>query len=232
MPYTVYQFGLMGYGDAYCLQRELCRQRFNGEITDTLLLLEHPPTITIGKSGKLENVLASQAQLAREAISLFFADRGGDVTYHCPGQLVAYPVVDLRKRNRDVHKYVRDLEEVVMMTLDDFCIKSCRDVTHAGVWVKDEQIAAIGLSIKRWISMHGFSLNVNSELRQFSLIKPCGFPDREATSISALLSQDIPMEAVVKRVLVHFSEVFDAHMELTSDMSARSYYERQAPVLV
>jgi len=217
MLFIVYQLGFIGYSDAYYLQRDLHRQRFNGEITDTLLLLEHPPTITIGKSGKLRNVLASQAQLAKQGISLLFVDRGGDVTYHGPGQLVAYPIIDLRKRGIDAHKYVHELEEVIVRTLNDFCIKSCRDVTHAGIWVKNEEIAAIGIGLKRWVSMHGVALNVNINLQQFSLINPCGFTNRKATSMSNLLSQDIPMKEVIKKFLAHFSEVFDAHMELGSN---------------
>ena len=219
---TVYQLGLIGYRKAYHLQRELLRQRVNDEITDTLLLLEHPPTITIGKSGKLENVLASQAQLARKGVSLFFVDRGGDVTYHGPGQLVAYPIIDLRKRGRDVHKYVRDLEEVIIRTLNDFSINACRDRNHAGVWVRGGEIAAIGLGISRWVSMHGFALNVNTDLEQFSLINPCGLSDRKATSISNLLSQDIPIETVAERLLAHFSQVFDSRMEWGSDILSRS----------
>lgn len=217
MLFIVYQLGLIGYSDAYYLQRDLHRQRFDGEITDTLLLMEHPPTITIGKSGKLENVLASQAQLAKQGVSLFFVDRGGDVTYHGPGQLVAYPIIDLRRRGRDVHKYLYELEEVVVRTLNDFSIKSGRDSNHAGVWVKNEEIAAVGLSVRKWISMHGFALNVNTDLEQFSLINPCGFPNRKATSMSNLLSQDIPMKEVIEKFLVRFSEVFDAHMELGSN---------------
>ena len=229
---VVYQLGLVEYGDAYRLQRKLFRERLDGQITDTLLLLEHTPTITIGKSGKLENVLASPEQLAEEGISLFFADRGGDVTYHGPGQLVAYPIIDLRKRGRDIHQYVHDLEEVIIRTLGDFGIEGCRDGTHAGVWVKGEEIAAIGLSVRRWISMHGFAINVNLELQHFSLINPCGFPNRKATSIANLVSKDIPMRAVVESLLAHFSEVFDARMELGTGISVGRYYEGKAPVLV
>ncbi len=220
---TVYQLGVIGYSQAYHLQRELLRQRVNDEITDTLLLLEHPPTITIGKSGKLENVLASQAQLATEGIALFFVDRGGDVTYHGPGQLVAYPIVDLRQRGRDAHQYVRDLEEVIIRTLNDFGITGCRDRHHAGVWVRGKEVAAIGLGISRWVSMHGFALNVNTELEHFSLINPCGFSDRKATAISKLLSQDILMETVTERLLAHFSQVFDSRLERGSDILSRSY---------
>lgn len=220
---TVYQLGVIGYSQAYHLQWELLRQRVNDEITDTLLLLEHPPTITIGKSGKLENVLASQAQLVTEGVSLFFADRGGDVTYHGPGQLVAYPIIDLRQRGRDAHQYVRDLEEVIIRTLNDFGIKGRRDRNHAGVWVRGKEVAAIGLRISRWVSMHGFALNVNTELEHFSLINPCGFSDRKATSISKLLSQDILMETVTEGLLAHFSQVFDSRLEWGSDILSRSY---------
>ncbi len=220
---TVYHLGLIAYSDAYHLQRQLLCQRVNNEITDTLLLLEHPPTITIGKSGKLENVLASQAQLAEAGVSLFFVDRGGDVTYHCPGQLVAYPIIDLRQRGRDVHQYLRELEEVIIRTLNDFSIDACRDRSHAGVWVKGREIAAIGLRVSKWVSMHGFALNVNTDLEQFSLINLCGFSDRKATSISALLSQDVSMEAVTEKLLAHFSEVFDLQMECGSGILMRSW---------
>jgi len=210
---VIYRLGLVGYSEAYHLQRKLLRQRFDGEIMDTVLLLEHPPTITIGKSGKLENVLASQEKLAKEGISLFFTDRGGNVTYHGPGQLVAYPIIDLRQRGRDIHRYVHDLEEVVIRTLSDFSIEAHRDGSHAGVWVEEEEIAAIGLSIKRWITMHGIALNVNPNLEHFCLINPCGFSDRTATSMARLLSREIEMAEVTRRLVAHFSDVFDAQIE-------------------
>lgn len=220
---VVYQLGLVGYREAYHLQRKLLRQRLDGETKDTILLLEHLPTITIGKSGKLENVLVSQEQLAREGISLFFTDRGGDVTYHGPGQLVAYPIIDLRNRGRDVHRYIYDLEEVVTRTLNDFSIEAHRDESHAGVWVKEEEIAAIGLSIKRWITMHGIALNVNPNLEHFSLINPCGFQDRKATSIAKLLSQNIPMEEVRQQLIANFADVFNVHIEWESEILVGSH---------
>jgi len=213
MACIVYRLGLVDYGEAYHRQRRLLKKRLDGEIEDTLLLLEHPPTITIGKSGKLENVLVSQEQLASEGISLFFTDRGGDVTYHGPGQMVAYPIIDLRNRGRDIHRYVNELEEVVIRTLADFSIAAHRDGGHAGVWVKEGEIAAIGLSVKRWITMHGIALNVNSNLEHFSLINPCGFSDRTATSISKLLSKNIPMEEVIEGLITHFSDVFGVAVE-------------------
>ena len=228
----VYQLGLITYSEAYHLQRQLLCQRVNNEIADTLLLLEHPPTITIGKSGKLENVLSSQAQLAEAGVSLFFVDRGGDVTYHGPGQLVAYPIIDLRQRGRDVHQYLRDLEEVIIRTLNDFSITASRDRSHAGVWVRGKEIAAIGLRVSKWVSMHGFALNVNIDLEQFSLINPCGFSDRKAASISSLLSQDVSIEAVTEKLLARFSEVFNSQMEPGSDMLAGAGNERKTAVLV
>lgn len=211
---TVYQLGLIGYSKAYSLQIELLRKRLNGGVTDALLLLEHPPTVTIGKSGKVENVLVSQAELAQNGISLFFVDRGGDVTYHGPGQLVGYPIIDLKSKGGNLHQYVHDLEEVIIRTLNDFSIKACRDENHRGVWVRGEEIAAIGLRVIRWVSMHGFALNVKADLDQFKLINPCGRSNGKATSISKILGQDIPMEAVTGRLVAHFSEVFDSQMEL------------------
>jgi lipoate-protein ligase B len=214
MQCIIYQLGLVEYVEAYALQGKLLRQRLNGEISDILLLLEHPPTFTIGKSGKMENILVSKEELFEEGSSLFFVDRGGDVTYHGPGQLVGYPILDLKARGRDVHKYVRDLEEVILRTLKSFSIDAHRDRNHAGVWVNQEQIASIGLSIKRWVSMHGFALNINPNLEHFSLINPCGFSDRKATSISKLLGHEVSMEVVAENLIANFSEVFDTRMEL------------------
>jgi len=230
---TVYQLGQVGYSEAYYLQTELLYQRLAGKIRDVLLLLEHPPTITIGKSGKLENIIASQIELAEKGVPVLFVDRGGDVTYHGPSQLVGYPIIDLRDRGRDLHRYVHDLEEVVIRTLSDFSIKAGRDRTHRGVWVGNEEIAAIGLRVRKWVTMHGFALNVNTDLEPFSLINPCGFSDRGATSISALLSQDIPMAAVTESLLVRFAEVFDAQIEPGLDILARNRtYENQTTTLV
>ena len=233
MVSIVYRPGLTGYGDAYHLQKELHRRISDGEAADVLLLVEHPPTITVGKSGKLENILVSRAQLAREGISLLFVDRGGDVTYHGPGQLVTYPIIDLRKRGRNIHKYVHDLEEVVIRVLDDFGIKGARDPGHAGVWIDNQEIAAIGLSVRKWVSMHGFALNVNTDLEQFALINPCGFKNRKATSISNLLSRDTPMEAVIKRLLVRFSEVFNTSLGFGREyVGDGARYGKQAATLV
>ena len=207
---VVLELGLTEYQDAYKLQRTLQHQRVEGKISDVLLLLEHPPTITVGKSGSLDNVLVSREQLVKQGISLFFIDRGGDVTYHGPGQLVGYPIVDLRQREKDLHCYVRNLEEVILRTLNDFSIDGERDESHPGVWVNGEEIASIGLSVRKWVSMHGFALNINVDLQRFSLINPCGFSDRGATSMSKILGTDVPIEEVTKSLISHFCDVFDS----------------------
>ena len=215
---TFRRYGLIEYRQAHHLQTALVRRRIDGEIGDTLLLLEHPPTITIGRFGRLENIVASREQLEVEGISLVFSDRGGDVTYHGPGQLVGYPIIDLRQHGKDVHRYIHDLEEVLIRVLGSFGISASRDLSHPGVWVESEEVAAIGLKIKRWVSMHGFALNVRPNLEHFSLINPCGFADRRATSISRLLGHGVPMEVVIERLLSSFSEVFDIRLE-RSDIS-------------
>jgi lipoate-protein ligase B len=232
MRCVIYRLGLIEYSEAYHWQQKLLIERLNGQTEDTLLLLEHPPVITVGKSGKMENVLASQAQLAGEGVSLVFTDRGGDVTYHGPGQIVGYPIFDLRERGRDAHQYLRNLEEVLIRTLNDFSIMSGRDSGHAGVWVRDEEIAAVGLSIRKWITMHGFALNVNTDLASFSLINPCGFTNRKATSMAKLIGQKIPTETVTAKLLAHFAQVFDAQLELGTDILERRNDKRNTPTLV
>jgi lipoate-protein ligase B len=208
MSFRVYRLGLVEYGEAYQLQKELSRQRLSGDIPDTLLLLEHPPTITIGKSGKLENVLASSDELHSQGISLFFTDRGGDVTCHGPGQLMVYPVIDLRQRDRDIHAYVRDLEEVIIRTLNRFAILGHRNPLHAGVWVDGVQIAAIGIAVRRWITMHGMAVNVSPDLTHFGLVNPCGFAGLPVTSISELTGQHVSLQTVAEAVVAEFTSVF------------------------
>jgi len=229
---AVRQLGAIEYREAYGLQKALLQERLRGRIADTLLLLEHPPTITVGKSGKLENVLASPAELASAGVSLIFTDRGGDVTYHGPGQIVGYPILDLRERDRDAHRYVHSLEEVLIRTLADYSIGSGRDHNHAGVWVNDEEIAALGLSIRRWITMHGFALNVNTDLNHFTLINPCGFANKTATSMARLIGHELPIDEVTERLLAHFAEVFEVELKFAEDSAAETYYERKTATLV
>ena len=209
------------YAEAYGIQQRLWSQNVAGEIPDALLLLGHPPTFTIGKSGKLENLLIASEELARAGMRLFFTDRGGDITYHGPGQVVAYPIIDLRKRGKDVHGYVHDLEEVVIRTLADFSIEAHRDQKHVGVWVDDEKIAAIGVRIRRWVTMHGLALNVKPSLEHFSYINPCGIANRGVTSIARILSRDVPTEDVINRLVNHFSEVFAVEVEWAAERALR-----------
>ncbi len=209
----VYELGLVEYGEAYHLQRRLLEERAQGGIGDTLLLLEHPPVITLGTSGKLENILVSQQELSRRGISIFFTDRGGDVTYHGPGQLVGYPIIDLRG-SRDIRRYLYSLEEVLIRTLSHFYIKAGRDEAHPGVWVEGKEIASIGLKVKNWVTMHGFALNVDVDLEPFSLINPCGFADRGVTSISAFTSREVTVAEVAQMLLSTFAEVFGFKLNL------------------
>lgn len=209
----VIDLGQAEYGAVYQLQKKIHGRRVKGELSDVVLLVEHPPTFTIGRSGSADNVLISKERLEKENISLFFIERGGDVTYHGPGQLVVYPIFDLSKRDKDIRRYVRDLEEVMIRTLEDFSIRGCRDESHAGVWVNGEEIGAIGISVRKWISMHGVALNVDPVMEHFSYINPCGFVDRRATSMSEVLGRKISPEEVKARFLFHFSDVFKLNME-------------------
>jgi lipoate-protein ligase B len=229
---AVHWLGLIDYAEAYQIQARLLEERLAGKIPDTLLLLEHKPVITMGKSGKLENILVTQEELARRGVSLIFIDRGGDATYHGLGQLVGYPIMDLRERGKDAHVYLHNLEEVLIRTIRDFGIESGRDPSHAGVWVDKQEIAAIGLSLRKWITMHGFALNVNTDLKQFALINPCGFNNRSAASISQLLGRDVSMDSVKERLLAHFTEVFKVELATGKDNLVRGESEGKAATLV
>ena len=190
MALTVRRLGLVAYDEGLALQQQLVEDRRAGRIGDTLLLLQHPPVITLGVRAKATtaNVIASPDVLAREGIAVVETGRGGDVTYHGPGQLVGYPILDLRPDRQDVHLYVRDLEERIIAAIKPFGITGGRVVGLTGVWVgppgREEKIAAIGVRISRWITSHGFALNVSPDLRHFGLIVPCGIADRGVTSMA------------------------------------------------
>ncbi len=211
----------VGYTDAYDIQQKLWSRNVTGEGPDTLLVLSHPPTFTIGKSGKLDNLLLAREELEKRGLSVFFSDRGGDITYHGPGQIVAYPIIDLRKRGKDIHRYVHDLEEVVVRTLADFSIEAHRDGRNIGVWVGDEKIAAIGVRIRRWVTMHGLALNINPVMEHFSYINPCGIVDCGITSITRLLSRDVTFDDVALKLVGHFAEVFAVQVEWVADSPSR-----------
>ena len=210
----VRRLGRVDYAAGLELQAQLVNQRRIGLAGDTLLLLEHPPVITLGvrTRGKPTNIVASPEVLAREGVSVVETGRGGDITYHGPGQLVGYPILDLRPDRCDVHVYVRDLEQVLILALEDFGIEARRLPGLTGVWTgregREEKIAAIGVRISRWITSHGFALNVTTNLKHFQLIVPCGIADRGVTSIARVLGRDVPMPDVEDAVVRAFRRVF------------------------
>jgi lipoyl(octanoyl) transferase len=216
MPYTVSpsmrncqvrELGRIAYGAAIELQQQLVAERKQGLIPDQLLLLEHSHVITMGRNGHMENVLADDAILSRAGIAFYPTDRGGDVTYHGPGQLIGYPIVDLRDWKRDVGAYVRGVEQAIVETLADYRIEAARIPKLTGVWVGERKIAAIGVHISRWVTSHGFALNVATDLSYFHYIVPCGLT-KPVTSM-AELGVHAGLEAVSERLAVHFGRVFD-----------------------
>jgi lipoyl(octanoyl) transferase len=210
-PLDVRRLGRVPYTEALALQRSLVEDRRAGRIGDTLLLLEHPHVLTLGVRGDggRSHILATDEALASRGIEVHETGRGGDITYHGPGQLVGYPIVDLNPDRRDVHRYVRDLETVLIRTAADYGIEAGRVEGLTGVWVGDDKLAAIGVRIARWITSHGFALNVSTDLDQFNLIVPCGISDRGVTSLARLLRRPVSMAEVEFRVIEHFVNVFN-----------------------
>ena len=212
--FSVRRLGRVDYDAALELQRALVEDRRAGRIGDTLLLLEHPPVITLGvrTRGASANIRATPDELAAAGVLVRESGRGGDVTYHGPGQLVGYPIFDLRPNRCDVHQYVRDLEAALMAALFEFGLSGCRVVGYTGVWAgptgREEKLAAIGVRISRWITSHGFALNVSVDLHAFELIVPCGITDRGVTSIEALLGRSVPVRDVEDAVVRGFDAVF------------------------
>jgi lipoyl(octanoyl) transferase len=206
----VRRLGLVPYGQALELQASLVEDRKAGRIPDTLLLLQHPHVITIGvkKDGR-SHIVAAPERLASLGVDVFETGRGGDVTYHGPGQLVGYPIVDLNPDRRDVHVYVRDLEEVMIRVCADYGLAAARIKGLSGTWIGDEKIGAIGVRISRWVTSHGFAFNVNTDTGFFKLIVPCGIADRGVTSLAERLPTAPSMSDVEDRVVKHFGAVFD-----------------------
>lgn len=207
----VRRLGVIGYGEGVELQQSLVEQRKAGSIPDQLLLLEHPPVITLGVKTRNDrgHIVASADSLARQGVEVFETGRGGDVTYHGPGQLVGYPIIDLKPDRCDVHRYVRDLEEVLIRTAAAFGIDAGRSPGLTGVWVGQDKLAAIGVRISRWVTSHGFALNVTTDLSHFDFIIPCGIVGRGVTSIQRLLGRPVPLEDVESAVTDAFLDVFD-----------------------
>jgi lipoyl(octanoyl) transferase len=200
----------MPYAEALALQRELVEDRRAGRIPDTLLFVEHPHVLTLGVRGDggRSHILASADALAARGVEVHETGRGGDITYHGPGQIVGYPIVDLKPDRCDVHRYVRDLEEVLIRAVAEYGVTAHRVEGLTGAWVGQDKLAAIGVRIARWITSHGFALNVNTDLDYFSLIVPCGIADRGVTSLSRLLGRTVELGEVEDRIASHFAKLF------------------------
>jgi len=210
---SVYDLGLVDYREGLLLQEQLLNFRKSGAIADVLLLLQHPSVFTIGCSGVVENIIVPRETLVKEDIPVFHINRGGDVTYHGPGQLIGYPILNLREDGLTAHQYVWNLEEVAIRTLADFGIGGQRVSGRRGVWVGEEKVCALGLRGSGEVSTHGFALNVNTNLKYFTYIIPCGITGVSITSVSKLLGREVEIGEVQVNLLRHFSQVFKLNLE-------------------
>lgn len=204
----VEKMGRIAYGPMLTLQEERQRQVIDGAADDTLFLLEHSPVVTLGRNSLPENVLVSPEALAARGVDYFETGRGGDVTYHGPGQIVGYPIIQLQEHERDVKAYVYGLEEMLIRTAADYGIVAARVAGMRGIWVNNDKLAAIGVRLSRWTTMHGFALNVSTVLDGFSVIVPCGLHGRGVTSLERLLGTAPPMSEVEDRLIHHFAAIF------------------------
>lgn len=212
--------GLISWADAFTLQQRLAAARKAGAIGDVFLLSEHPHVITLGRNANRANLLASEQVLRQKAVELHATNRGGDITYHGPGQIVGYPILNLANIKRDVGWYVRALEEVMIRTSADFGVTAFRVPGKTGIWVQvggtEEKLAAIGVHISRWVTSHGFAYNVSTDLRYFDLIVPCGLADRKATSLEKLLARSVALEEVKPLLIRHFAVLFSSTLRSVS----------------
>jgi lipoyl(octanoyl) transferase len=211
---AVVDLGLISYAAAYALQQQVVVARKRGDLSDVLLLCEHPHVITLGRNGKTANLRASDRLLAQMNVDFCETDRGGDITYHGPGQIVGYPILDLTEHRRDVRWYVQLLEEMMIRTSAEFGIAARRVEGRHGLWVdtaadQEEKLAAIGVHLSRWVTSHGFAYNVSTDLRYFDLIVPCGIPGKRATSLERLLSHAVSLDEVKPKLTTHFGDIFN-----------------------
>ncbi len=210
MQLNIVKLGQIEYDEAYKIQQQLVKLRQEKVIDDTLLLLEHLPVITVGRSGDNENIIVPEEFLDENNVKIQYVNRGGDVTYHGPGQIVGYPIIDLANHGKDLKLFVSKLEEVIIKILkEEFNINAyTKDMKYTGVWVDDNKITAIGVLIKRWVTMHGFAFNVNTNLDHFKWIIPCGIQDKGVTSLKSLLNKEFDLEMMNNLVVKYFCEVF------------------------
>ncbi|NJD02209.1 MAG: lipoyl(octanoyl) transferase LipB [Ruminiclostridium sp.] len=210
MNIMVVKLGRLEYGKALAIQEKLLALRQAGKMGDIMLLVEHPPVLTVGRRGEYSNILLPTEELKAAGVEIFDVNRGGDVTYHGPGQIVGYPIMDLNEYGRDIKDYVGKIEEVFIRLLkDDYGMTAHRDdKKYTGVWVENSKITAIGIAVKRWVTMHGFAFNVNTDLDHFKWINPCGIMDRGVTSLQKLLGHAENYEKLNERVIFYFTQVF------------------------
>jgi len=199
---------LTPYPVALALQHTLAQERAAGAIPDTLMLVQHPPVITVGRSGSTLNIRVAAQELHRRGVSVVDVERGGDVVLHCPGQLVGYPLLDLRARGGDLHRYIHDLEEVLLRVLSGYGISAERIPGKTGAWVGGRKIGFVGIAVKRWITLHGFCLNITPDLLLFDLIHPCGMAGVQVTSVAALTAHAVEMVEAAGRTAAAFADVF------------------------
>ncbi|MGH7427988.1 MAG: lipoyl(octanoyl) transferase LipB [Candidatus Methylomirabilaceae bacterium] len=209
---SLIELGLTPYQEALALQRRLAALRAEGGVGDLLLLLHHPPVVTLGRGGQRAHLLVDDSRLTALGIEFFEAERGGDITYHGPGQLVGYPILDLAGYGRDLHRYLRLLEGVLIETLAAFGVGAGRRVGRTGVWVADRKIASIGIHVTRWVTRHGFALNVDMDLSPFGLIVPCGIRGAAATSLAREVSRPVAMDEVIPTLAKRFQDGFGVRL--------------------
>ncbi|MGB8473832.1 MAG: lipoyl(octanoyl) transferase LipB [Candidatus Acidiferrum sp.] len=217
----IVDLGLIDYAEAYALQKRVVAARKAGMVENVLLLCEHPPVITQGRNGKREHLLVSESVLRQRNVEFFETSRGGDITYHGPGQLVGYPILQLGEIRKDVVWYVRMLEEAMIGTTAESGIAAFRVEGRTGIWVtaadgQEEKLGAIGVHISRWVTSHGFAYNVSTDLRYFDFIVPCGIAGRKATSLEKVLGRTVKVSAVAQQIARHFGEVFGLEMQESS----------------
>ncbi len=210
MNLNVQFLGTVPYAEALDLQFDLLNKRQNGEIEDTLLLLEHPPVLTLGRRAPEEHILVNQNWLQEQGVEIEHINRGGDITYHGPGQLVGYAIINLAERNLGVRDYINSIEETIIQTLkSEFSIQSGRDEINRGVWVGQNKICAIGVAVKRFVTMHGFALNLNTDLSHFNWIVPCGIVERGVTSVQNEIGHAVSVEDCAEKLAETFKKIFN-----------------------
>ncbi len=200
--------GLIDYQQAWGMQKEIFDLRLHDKINDTFFLLEHPHTYTLGKVAEKENLLSTEEQLKELGVSVYEIDRGGDITYHGPGQIVGYPIIRLSDWKEDTHEYLRALEEVIIKTCAEYGLETGRNPKYTGVWIENRKIAAIGIKVSRWVTMHGFAFNINTDLNYFGGIIPCGIRGKDVTSLSKELKKEIELNEVKEKIVRNFVSIF------------------------